>query len=155
MHYGRVVAGAVVAWLAYMVVSPFVNTLLLGDLYARHAAVFRPQDQMNVVVGFAASAFGFLVFAYAFAKGYEGGSGPLEGLRFGVIVGLLLSCFSVVWNYVTLPLSGALAIAWVVDTIVEMGVYGAIVGLIYKPLRGGGAEKEKDETAAEAPQPRV
>ena len=134
MHYGRVVAAAVVAWLAYMVISPLANNLFLADLYAQHATVFRPHDQMNVVVGFAGSALGFLVFAYAFAKGYEGGVGPLEGLRFGVIVGLLLTCFAVLWNYVTLPLSGRFAMAWIVDTIVEMGIYGTVVGLVYKPV---------------------
>jgi phosphotransferase system glucose/maltose/N-acetylglucosamine-specific IIC component len=134
MHYGRVVAAAVVAWLAYLVVSPIANNVLLADLYARHAAVFRPADQMNLVLGFAASAVGFLVFSYAYAKGYEGGAGAAEGLRFGVIVGLLLSCFAVVWNYVVLPLSGVLALAWVADTIAEMGIYGVIVGLIYRPL---------------------
>jgi len=141
MHYGRVVAAAVVAWLAYMVVSPLANNLLLADLYARHATVFRPQAEMNLVVGFAATAFGFLVFAYAFAKGYEGGVGVLEGLRFGVVIGLLLSCFAVVWNYVTLPLSGTLAVAWIADTIAEMALYGAVVGLVYRPAvsapRGG------------------
>ena len=134
MHYGRVVAAAVVAWLAYMAVSPLANNFLLADLYARHTSVFRPQAEMNLVVGFAASAFGFLVFAYTFAKGYEGGVGAAEGLRFGVLVGLLLSCFGVAWNYVTLPLSGTLAVAWVVDTIVEMGLYGAVVGLVYRPV---------------------
>jgi hypothetical protein len=133
MHYGRVVAAAIVAWLAYLVVSPIANNVLLADLYAQHAAVFRPQAQMNLVLGFAASAAGFLVFAYAYAKGYEGGVGAVEGLRFGVIVGLLLSCFSVVWNYVVLPLSGALAVAWVADTIAEMAVYGLVVGLVYRP----------------------
>ena len=140
MHYGRIVAAAVVAWLAYMIVSPLANTLVLADLYARHAEVFRPQAQMNLVLGFAASALGFLVFAYTFAKGYEGGPGLMEGLRFGVLVGLLLSCFAVVWNYVTLPLSGSLALAWIVDTIAEMGLYGAVVGLVYRPVpRPGGA----------------
>lgn len=138
MHYGRVVAAAVVAWLAYMVVSPLANNLLLADLYARHAALFRPQAEMNLVAGFAASGFGFLVFAYTFAKGYEGGVGAVEGLRFGVLVGLLLSCFAVIWNYVTLPLSGTLAVAWVVDTIVEMGLYGAVVGFVYRPVGQAG-----------------
>jgi phosphotransferase system glucose/maltose/N-acetylglucosamine-specific IIC component len=133
MHYGRVVAAAIVAWLAYLVVSPIANNLLLADLYAEHAAIFRPQAQMNLVLGFAASAVGFLVFAYAYAKGYEGGVGAVEGLRFGVIVGLLLSCFAVVWNYVVLPLSGTLAVAWVADTIAEMAVYGLVVGLVYRP----------------------
>jgi hypothetical protein len=135
MNFGRVAAAAVLAWLVYMGLSPLVNTVLLADLYAQHASVFRPAGQMNLVVGFAASLVGFFVFAYAYAKGYEGGPGAMEGLRFGVVVGLILACFAVVWNYVVLPVSGVLACAWVVDTIVEMGIYGVVVGLIYTPVR--------------------
>jgi len=136
VNFGRVAAAAVVAWITYMLVSPVVNNVLLADLYARHAAVFRPQADMNLVLGLGASLLGFFVFAYAYAKGYEGGSGALEGLRFGVVVGLLLACFAVTWNYVVLPVSGSLAIAWIVDTLVEMALYGVVVGLVYKPIAG-------------------
>ena len=136
MNFGRVAAAAVVAWITYMLVSPVVNNVLLADLYARHTAVFRPQADMNLVLGLGASLLGFFVFAYAYAKGYEGGSGALEGLRFGVVVGLLLACFAVTWNYVVLPVSGSMGVAWIVDTLVEMALYGCVVGLIYRPIAG-------------------
>jgi len=136
VNFGRVAAGAIVAWIASLLISPLVNNVLLADLYARHAAVFRPQAEMNMVVGLGASLVGFFVFAYAYAKGYEGGNGAVEGLRFGVVVGLLLACFSVVWNYVVLPVSGSLGAAWIVDTLVEMALYGVVIGLVYKPIAG-------------------
>lgn len=134
MHYGRVVASAVVAWLAYLIVNPLMHDVVLADLYAQHAALFRPIDQRDLVIGYAVSALGFLVFAFVFAKGYEGGVGAVEGLRFGVVVGLLLSCLSVTWTYVILPVSGTLAMAWAVGAVFEMGLYGVLVGLVYKPV---------------------
>ena len=136
MKFGRVAGAALAAWVVYLGVSPLVNNVLLADLYAQHARVFRPQAEMNVAFGLVAALIGFFVFAYAYAKGYEGGAGVVEGLRFGVVVGLLLAAFSVAWNYVVLPVSGALAAAWIVDVIVEMAIYGAVVGLVYRP-RGG------------------
>jgi phosphotransferase system glucose/maltose/N-acetylglucosamine-specific IIC component len=136
VNFGRVAAAALVAWIAYLAISPLVNNVLMADLYAQHARVFRPRAEMNVAFGLAATLLGFFVFAYAYAKGYEGGAGAVEGLRYGVIVGLLLATFSVAWNYVVLPVSGALAAAWIVDAIVEMAIYGAVVGLIYKPHGG-------------------
>jgi hypothetical protein len=126
VNFGRVAAGAIVAWIASLLISPLVNNVLLADLYARHAAVFRPQAEMNMVLGLGASLVGYFVFAYAYAKGYEGGNGAVEGLRFGVVVGLLLACFAVVWNYVVLPVSGSLGVAWIVDTLVEMALYGVV-----------------------------
>jgi hypothetical protein len=136
VNFGRVAAAAIAAWILYLGLSPLVNNVLLADLYARHASVFRPAAEMNLTFGLGATLVGFFVFAYAYAKGYEGGSGAVEGLRYGVVVGLLLATFSVAWNYVVLPVSGALAAAWIVDVIVEMAIYGTAVGLIYKP-RGG------------------
>ena len=136
MNFGRVAVSAVVAWFAYLLLSPLVNAVLLAELYAAHGAVFRPQGEMNLVLGLGVQLIGFFVFAYAYAKGYEGGHGALEGLRFGVVVGLLLSCFAVTWNYVVLPVSGALGVAWVVDMMVEMAIYGVVVGLIYRPIAG-------------------
>ncbi len=134
MNFARLAAAATVAWLAYLVVSYGVNTFLLADLYAQHATVFRPQGEMNLVLGFGAALVGFFAFAYAFAKGHEGGSGVQEGLRFGVLVGIILVAFTVIWNYVTLPVSGRLGVAWVVDTVLEMSLYGVIVGLVYRPV---------------------
>ncbi len=134
MNLGRVAVAAVVAWVVYLGVSYVVSTTLLADLYAQHARVFRPEADVNLAVGFGATLVGFFAFAYAYAKGYEGGSGVQEGLRFGVVVGLMLVCFSVVWNYVVLPVSGRLAVAWIVDTLLEMAVYGVVVGAIYRPV---------------------
>jgi len=133
MNFARVAASAVVAWIVHLGVSFVVNNVVLADLYAQHARVFRPETEMNLALGFGATLIGFFVFAYAYAKGYEGGTGAVEGLRYGVVIGLLLACFTVAWNYVVLPVSGALAAAWMVDTIVEMAIYGVVVGLIYKP----------------------
>ncbi len=134
MNFGRLAAAALVAWFAYLGVSYAVNLFVLGELYAQHSHVFRAQGDMNLVLGFGGALLGFFAFAYAFAKGHEGGSGFQEGLRYGVIVGIVLVGFEVIWNYVALPISGRLAVAWVVDTLLEMALYGVIVGLIYRPL---------------------
>jgi hypothetical protein len=136
VNFGRIAVAAVVAWFAYLLLSPLVNNVLLSDLYAAHTSIFRAPGDMNLVLGLGAALAGFFVFAYAYAKGYEGGVGAAEGLRFGVVVGLLLSCFAVAWNYVVLPVSGALGAAWIVDTLVEMAIYGVVVGLIYRPVAG-------------------
>jgi hypothetical protein len=77
---------------------------------------------------------GFFAFAYAYAKGYEGGSGVMEGVRFGVVIALVVTGFGLVWMYVQFPITATLAGASIIDSIVEFAIYGAIVGAIYKPL---------------------
>jgi hypothetical protein len=109
--------------------------MLLTDIYEQHRSVMRPEDQANAIlpVGFVFALVGFFAFSYAYAKGYEGGKGIQEGLRFGVIVGILLCCFGKIWEYMVWPVSGTLLIVWMVDAVVEFALYGIIVGLVYKP----------------------
>jgi hypothetical protein len=135
MNLPRVAIAAVVTWVVYLGVSFVVHTMLLVDIYNQHRSVMRPEDQANAIlpIGFVFALVGFFAFAYAYAKGYEGGKGIQEGLRFGVIVGILICCFSTIWGYMVWPMSGMLLIAWMIDYIVEFALYGMIVGLLYKP----------------------
>jgi hypothetical protein len=135
MNFVRVAIAAVVTWVVYLGVSFVVHTMLLADIYMQHRGVMRPEDQASAIlpVGFVFALVGFFAFAYAYAKGYEGGKGIQEGLRFGVIVGILLCCFAKIWEYMVWPISGTLLVAWMVDYIVEFALYGIIVGLLYKP----------------------
>jgi hypothetical protein len=136
VNFGRVAAAALVGWIVHLGLTTLVWSVLLPDVAGQTASLLRPLAEMNLTLGFAVSLLGFFVFAYAYAKGYEGGPGAVEGLRFGVIVGLLLACFSAVWSYVMMPISGTFAAAMTVDAIVEMAIFGTVVGLVYKPLGG-------------------
>jgi hypothetical protein len=142
MNYARIVTAAVVAWVVSIGIGFLVNEVLLKDLMLANAAAMRPQDEMlaKLPLGFAFLFVGFLAFAYAYAKGYEGGHGPMEGVRFGVIVALVVIGFGVIWQYVAFPIDGAMAVAGVIDAIVELAIYGAIVGAIYRPA-GAGARR--------------
>jgi len=116
MNFARVVASAVVAWIVHLGLTTLVWSTLLPDAAGQNASLLRPPAEMNLTLGFAVSLLGFFVFAYAYAKGYEGGPGAVEGLR-----------------YVMMPISGSFAAAMTVDAVVEMAVFGVVVGLIYKP----------------------
>jgi hypothetical protein len=135
MNFSRIAAAAVVGWLASLAIGYLVNGVLLADMFTE-VPIYRPEADMNglLPIGFAAMLFGFFAFAYAYAKGYEGGNGLMEGVRFGVLIGIMLNCFAIVWNYVTTPISGSMTAAFMVDAIAEWAIYGAIVGAIYKPL---------------------
>jgi hypothetical protein len=99
----------------------------------------RPEADLNakLPIGFAVGLVGFFAFAYTYAKGYEGTSGVMEGIRFGVLAAFMVIGFGVIWQYVVFPISGTMAVAAIVDTIVELAIYGAIVGAIYKPVAAG------------------
>ena len=133
MNYSRLALAAVSAWVVSLGLGFVVNTWLMADIYEAHAHVFRPQADMNLPLGFGVQLVAFFAFAYIYAKGYEGTTGVQEGLRFGVLVGLLLIGFATTWSYVTLPVSGTMGAYWTVDTLLQMAIYGAVVGFLYRP----------------------
>jgi hypothetical protein len=135
MNFARVALSAIVSWIVYLGVSFVVHAILLKDIYMQHVAVMRPESEASAIlpIGFGFALVGFFAFAYAYAKGYEGGNGVQEGIRFGVLVGIVLCCFGSIWDYMVWPVQPTLAALWMVDFLVEFALYGLIVGLIYKP----------------------
>ena len=135
MNFTRVALAALAAWVLYMVMGYLVHGVLLSDLYMQYTGVMRPEAQAQTIlpVNFGVVLVGFFAFAYAYAKGYEGGNGLQEGLRFGVLVGIMLCTFGTIWEYMVWPVGRRLLAAWLIDYIVEFALYGIVVGLIYKP----------------------
>lgn len=135
MNHTRLAVAAVVTWVVSLVVGYFVNDFLLAGVYASNQAVLRPEADMTgkLPIGFVFLLLGFFAFAYMYAKGYEGGSGIMEGLRFGLCAGILVTGFGLIWQYVLFPITGTMAMVSIIDSILEFVLYGAIVGAIYKP----------------------
>lgn len=135
MNFARVAMAAVAAWVVSIPVGYVVNEILLKDMMVANAAAMRPNEVVMSLLplGFGFTLVGFFAFAYAYAKGYEGGSGTMEGIRYGVLIAVMLDCFGIIWYYIVFPITGALSVAMLIDAIFEFALYGAIVGTIYKP----------------------
>jgi len=149
MNYGRIAMAAIAAWVASIALGYLINDIWLARLYAGNAWAYRHADEMArlLPIGLAAQFFACCAFAFAFAKGYEGqGSRIGEGVRFGLVMAILVDGFAVVWNYVTEPIAARLGILQLIEHIGEFGVYGAIVGLIYLPKPITGSHDDGGET---------
>jgi hypothetical protein len=120
----KIAAAALVVGAVYYFISRQLGHLDLQQLL---------KDVSNTLGAWTYLLVGFFAFAYAYAKGYEGGNGVVEGIRFGVLVSLIVIGFGLIWQYVMFPITATYAAAIVIDSIVELALYGAIVGAIYKP----------------------
>ena len=136
MNYTRVGLAALAVWASYMAVGYLVHGVMLSDVWTalhRDGAVRTEAMARTVIpVGFGLALPGSLVFAYAYAKGYEGGPGIQEGLRFGVLVGLLLVAFGVGWSYVTFPVPLEFLIWMSVAMVIQFAALGMVAGLVYR-----------------------
>jgi len=85
-------------------------------------------------IGMGATLMAILVVAIIFAMIHRGGSGTMEGARFGVLIGFFVVCAFVLHNYVNLNIGLKLALAQAVAYFVQWTIVGIVIGLIYKPL---------------------
>jgi hypothetical protein len=138
MDYKRIALAAVVAWLVDMLYAVGVWTLLLGDEFARFPAIFRSQAEMNanLPLMFTGGLMAMFVLAYMYARGYEGGNGLQEGLRFGVLISLFTLGFVSLGLYGTFNIDSRLAGLGGLASFVETIVVGTVIGALYRPTSG-------------------
>ena len=111
------------------------HQIIMGDFYDNQMSqVLRVELRIPfVILGYIVLAF---LMAYVYPMGYQGGSPLKEGLRFGVLIGLI---WVLPHGLVALGTENITVAGGLVDAIwhvVEQGIGGVVIGLVY----GSGAE---------------
>lgn len=122
------------AWLAAFVVAFAIgyawHVVVMKDNYAEWTVDVK-RDALDMIPVAVGGLLFTLVMAYMYPMGYKGGAPWMEGLRFGILIGLVASVANNIMFY------GAWNIAtdWViVDSvwhIVQAGVAGVVIGVMY------------------------
>jgi hypothetical protein len=136
MHFTRVVLAAFCAFVAYFVLgAPMFTRGSLRTEFLKYPAVYRPQEGIKSVMpaGMAAMFVAMLVLAVIYAMLYRGGSGVVEGVRFGALIAVFSVCSFVIHNYVNLNIGLKLTVQQAVAYSVEWIVVGVVIGLVYRP----------------------
>ena len=136
MNYSRLALAAVVTWIVDTIYGYGVFGILLANQFATEPAVFRPMEAVNANLPLllAGTFVGMFVLAYIYAKGYEGGSGAQEGLRFGALIGLFGVAYMSVGQYATMNIGGRLAAIGGIAGFIEFVIDGIVLGVVYKPV---------------------
>ena len=135
MNYLRLAMAAFAAWIAYFAVGGLVFGKLIADYYRPYPAVYRSQEAVmsRFPVGIGGMLIAMLALAWIYAKGYESGSGGMEGLRFGLLIGIFVVGAVVGDEYVTLNIGGKLALVMAAGRLFGWAITGVVIGLVYKP----------------------
>jgi hypothetical protein len=95
----------------------------------------RPVEvEWTVVVGLILLA---IVMAWMYPKGYEGRTPWLEGLRFGVLVGLMVEAYGALFAYHFLSVSGTGIAGQAAIFILRDALAGAVIGTAYGRVARG------------------
>jgi hypothetical protein len=136
MNYARIFLAALGAFVAYFILGALIFTVpSMKTEFLKYPEVYRSQQGQisHMPAGMAAMFLSMVVLAVLYAMLYQGGSGLLEGARFGALIGLFAVCAFVLHNYVNLNIGLQLTIQSSIAYLIEWTVAGAVIGLIYKP----------------------
>jgi len=126
--------GWVVVFVLLQAIGFVIHGLLMDDTYKSLASVFRPEEQMNSMmwIMMISAALVVFVFCYVFTQGREG-TGVMEGVRYGTLMGLFLALPTSIDAYVIYPITQELAAVWFISAVVSFMIGGAVFSVIYKP----------------------
>jgi hypothetical protein len=133
----RIFLAALAAFVAYMAFGGVVFALVpaLKTEFLKYPAVYRDQNgQMShMPVGMAGMFVAMLALAVLYALLCQGGSGLVEGLRFGALIGVFALGSFVLHNYVNLNIGWRITAQQGTMYFIEWLIVGVVIGLIYRP----------------------
>jgi len=137
MNYGRLVIAAVAATIVDGIYGFLVYATALTNNFAQYPGVYRPADTQGpfMVYLFLGIFIAMLSATYIYAKGYEGGSGVMEGARFGVCIGFFAIGYAVLVAYATTNIGRRMTAMLAVAALVEWIIDGVVIGLVYKKAK--------------------
>jgi len=139
MNYLRIALAGLGSFVAYFMLGGLIFAIVpsMKTEFQKYPAVFRTQEgQMHYMpLGMVAMLIAMMALAVIYALLYQGGSGVMEGARFGALIGIFAIGSFVIHNYVNLNVGAALIVQQSVAYFVEWIVAGIVIGLIYRPAR--------------------
>ena len=143
MNYGRLALAAVAATIVDGLYGFLVYGQVIGSEFARSPEIYRSNESQTAYLAlmFVGILFAMFIATYLYAKGYEGGSGMQEGMRFGVLVGLLMVGYVAGVDYAIMRIGRKLTLYFGLAQLVEWIVIGVTIGLVYKPAASAGASR--------------
>jgi len=114
----------------------FVHHVCLSEFYKAHAEWWRPEAEMKSLLPlmFLAQVLLAYLLTTVYAKGYEANKpGLAQGLRFGLLIGLLLMAPTSLVKFVVYPYPESLILTWFLGGLVEVMLAGAVIGALYRP----------------------
>lgn len=120
---------------AFIVLEMVLHGLFLSRLYSSIPSVWRQTAELRSLVPWmwlGQALFGFF-FGVVYSKGFESGKGTVsQGLRYGLLMALMLGPVTgIVW-YTVLPIPQTLGLAWGVGSAVQCILLGLVAGSVHK-----------------------
>jgi len=134
MNWKKFWPAAILVYLAYGVTNYLIHTVILGSYYMKPEVMKAWRPEMNAYswVRFVTMAVFAVFFTFIFAKGHER-KGVLEGIRFGLYIGLFTFFVTSFDQFIIYPIPYAVVWYWIIAGLIQSVLMGMIAALVYKP----------------------
>ncbi|MEZ4749119.1 MAG: hypothetical protein R3B54_00420 [Bdellovibrionota bacterium] len=124
---------AVFVMFIFIFATDFVlHGIILKPDYAATASIWRPEAEMEKYFLF--MLLGQMIiakyFTFLFIKGYEG-TGMMEGVRFGLLMGILFIGTYLI-QFAVSPITVKILVAWCLGSLVQGILGGMLLTVVYK-----------------------
>jgi len=126
----KVLIGFVVVFVLTFALDYVVNNFILMPDYQATAQLWRAPEEMKISLIVICQLFFAFFFTLIFSKGYEG-KGPVEGVRYGLYVALMVVVPAAYMSYATMPLPYSLSLKWFLTGTVQSMIYGLALALVF------------------------
>lgn len=133
MNLKRFIVSSIVVFLAFEVMELVIHMGILKPTYQALAHLWRPEADMmsKMWILHASTLFFSFLFVYIFSKGYEN-KGLAEGLRYGLVIGLLMNIPIASHNHVIYPVPLSLCLQWLLYGTIEFILAGLVLAVVYR-----------------------
>jgi len=134
MNTKKWVIASLVIFVVDQILSDLFHVVFMSGVYEQTAHLWRPLEEMNRMMwmGWVSGLVWSFLFVYIFAKGYEN-KGIIEGVRFGALIGVFFGLPMSLGTYISMPITGGIATAWFIYTVVDTIILGILAAVLYKP----------------------
>ncbi len=126
----KVWLGFIATFVTLQILEIIVNSVILGPTYQSLKDVWRPDMMSKSWIFSLVLLIGSFFFTYVFSKGFEN-KGIIEGVRYGIYVGLWLGVGKAYGTYAMISIPYSLALEWFIYALLEYVIAGVILSLIF------------------------
>lgn len=142
MNTKKLLTTFVGVYIVNMVLNFIIHGGILESTYSspEMSGLMRPENEMaaNTWIHFVSGLFVSFFFVFIFSKGYEN-KGIIEGVRYGLYIGLMMSVPMAYDSYAVYPIPYSLALQWFLYGVVQYIILGVVAALLYKPKAAAAA----------------
>jgi len=122
--------GFIAVFVTAEILNYVIMDLILGPSFGSLKSLWREDMMSKMWIYHVITLVGAFFFTYIFSKGYEG-KGIMEGVRYGLYIGIWMSIGAAYGTYAMIAIPYYLTLEWFLLGVLDYIIMGIVVALVY------------------------